>query len=212
MDSYCRYLFTFAGHINDRLMFREFLPMNKLLKYFHDVFNIKYSFDIGLCSNNSIHHNLNGISFNWKLMKVENPDIIYKQYNFPANNIGTVFYFDLLFQAKVSTENKQLTHELMREFLVQYLEKEMKKNNANVYGVQCALTINELDDSEVLRIFVIYKKTVSIDKFMEHMLIPYRLIDLVTVFVGDFKTNIHLDEFFNHPTQSLNELFACSVS
>lgn len=144
-------------------------------------------------------------------MKIENPEVIYKQYNLPAANIGTLLYFDLLFQAKVSHENKLLTQELMREFLLQYLEKEMKKNNANVYAVQCALATNELDDSDVLRIFIIYKKQVSVDKVFEHMLIPYRLIDLVTVLVGDLKTNIHLDDFFNHPTQSLNELFACAV-
>ncbi len=72
--------------------------------------------------------------------------------------------------------------------------------------------INEADDSKVLRLIFCYKRIVSLDGWMDHMLLPYGVNDFVNVFVGDFRSNFDLAEVIANKVTSMSETFACSVS
>jgi hypothetical protein len=240
----CRFLFDFAGHLNDRLVFREFLPINKMSRYFQEVATMKLSVQVGGIGNNShlkkgyahqtgsvggdepdgdeedvegdgnvggdedAHHN--GLTLNWKLMKVENPEAIMTKLNIPTS-CGSILFIDLLLKDRIPVIKQQDTCDTIKKYLMQQVERELKQN-VNFTLLTCLAMKNEYDDSPVIRIIIAYKKMVSIDKFLEHQLLPYRLSDLVTMFVGDFKSNLDLHEYFHNKVNSLEEIFHCTVS
>ena len=72
--------------------------------------------------------------------------------------------------------------------------------------------LNEADDAKVLRLIFSYKRIVSVDSWLEHMLIPYAINDLINVLVGDFRSNFDLSEVIANKVTSLSQSFACSVS
>jgi hypothetical protein len=71
--------------------------------------------------------------------------------------------------------------------------------------------LNEADDAKVLRIIFSYKRIVSLDGWLDHMMIPYGINDFVNVLVGDFRSNFDLAEVVANKVTSLSETFACSV-
>lgn len=85
------------------------------------------------------------------------------------------------------------------------------RTNRLFNGIRVASAVNDSDESKVLRIIFSYKRLVSLDGFLEHMLIPYKLADLVSVFVADFRTNVDLGTLFSSNLTSLTETFAGSV-
>ena len=92
VDKFCRHLFNFAAHINDRLLLRDFLPLTKLSKYLQDIFTMKWTVDIGNLELNPISNTPNGFSCNWKLLKLDNPDILFKSYGIPHGLFLTVCF------------------------------------------------------------------------------------------------------------------------
>ena len=72
--------------------------------------------------------------------------------------------------------------------------------------------LNESDDAKVLRIIFSYKRLVSLDGWLEHMLVPYLVTDFVSVLVGEFRSNLDFADVIQNRTTSLSETFACSVS
>jgi hypothetical protein len=63
----------------------------------------------------------------------------------------------------------------------------------------------------VLRIMINYKKIVSVDRFFETMLVEYRLYDLVTVCVGELKTNLNIANLLSHHLNNLNDTTSIQV-
>ena len=53
---------------------------------------------------------------------------------------------------------------------------------------------------------------VSIDGWLDHMLIPYQVTDFLTMLVGEFRTNFDFADAVKNRTTSLSETFAGSVS
>lgn len=215
-----KFLFHFAGHMNDRLIFRDFPSINKCSKLLQEACTLKYSIQIGGTGGNIMRANdededdegnsSGGFSFNWKLMKMENAETLMKKVNIPTS-CGSVFYMDLLFRENVTPAKQQEVGENLKKFLLQQLEKELKMN-LNFTMLQCLAMKNEYDESPVIRVVLSYKKHVSIDKFLEHMLLQYKLTDLVTIFVGEVKTNIDFGQYVNNKLNSLNDVFQASVS
>jgi hypothetical protein len=72
--------------------------------------------------------------------------------------------------------------------------------------------MNEIDENYVLRIMINYKKIVSIDRFFETMLVEYRLYDLVTVCVGELKTNLNIANLLSHHLNNLNDTTSIQVN
>ena len=72
--------------------------------------------------------------------------------------------------------------------------------------------LNESDDAKVLRIIFTYKRIVSLDGWLEHMLLPYGVNDFFSVLVGEFRSNFDLSEVTANKVNSLDETFAASVS
>lgn len=79
-------------------------------------------------------------------------------------------------------------------------------------GMSVSTALNEADDAKVLRVIFSFKRIVSLDGWLEHMLVPYMVTDLVSVLVGDFRTNLDLGEIIKSRVTSLSETFAASVS
>ena len=205
--------------MNDRLIFRDFPAMNKCSKFLQEACNVKFSIEIGGTGSSMARNDDDdddegtgggGISFNWKLMKMESAETLMKTVNIPTS-CGTVFYVDLLFKENVSAQQQKEVSDMVKKYLLQQLEKELKMN-MNFTMLQCLAMKNEYDESPVLRIVLSYKKLVSLDKFLEHMLLQYRVTDLVTIFVGEVKTNIDFWEYVNNKMNSLNEMLQASVS
>ncbi len=247
----CRFLFHFAGHLNDRLVFREFLPIGKMSRYYQEVSTLKLSLQVGGLSSSAqmkkgyahqtsgngkatiareevknidgaeddlegdgnvggdedVHNN--GLSLTWKLMKVENPEAIMTKLNIPTS-CGSILFIDLLYKDKVSLSKQQETCESLKKFILQQIERELKQNISFTL-MNCIAMKNEYDDSPIIRIVIAYKKLVSIDKFLEHQLLPYRFSDLVTMFVGDLKSNIDFHEYFHNKVNTLDEMFHMTV-
>ncbi len=63
----------------------------------------------------------------------------------------------------------------------------------------------------MLRILSPYKRMVSLDGWLDHMLIPYQVTDFLTMFVGEFRTNFDIADAVKNRTTSLSETFAGSV-
>ena len=64
----------------------------------------------------------------------------------------------------------------------------------------------------MLRVIFPYKRMVSVDGWLDHMLIPYGVTDFVTMLVGEFRSNLDIAEVVKNRTTSLSETFAASVS
>lgn len=79
-------------------------------------------------------------------------------------------------------------------------------------GMSVTTALNEADDAKVLRVIFSFKRIVSLDGWLEHMLVPYLVTDLVSVLVGDFRTNLDLAEIVKSRLTSFSETFAASVS
>jgi hypothetical protein len=66
--------------------------------------------------------------------------------------------------------------------------------------------------TQVLRVIFSYKRIVSVDGWLDHMLLPYGVNDFINVLVGDFRSNFDLAGAVANRVTSLSESFACSVS
>ncbi len=211
VDSYCRYLFNLAAHINDRTLLRDFQPLNKLSKYLQEIITWKFSIDIGNFELNPLtSERYPGISCSWKLLKLENPDTMLKSYNIPPGS-STVIIFEFLLKSDMPVDKQETLIDLLRSCLMNNLEKELKNNNPNFNGIQLHCLINEIDENFVLRMMISYKKVVSIDRFFETILLEYRLYDLFTVFLGEMKTNINLQNYLHHHLNNFNDTVSIQV-
>lgn len=151
-----------------------------------------------------------GISGTFKYTKVDTPDQILKKCRLP-NDAGSTFLIDFLYHLDVTEINQIKCVELLRAFLMHHFEKELR-NNPQFNGLYVLNDINEADNSKVLRIALSYKRIVSLDGFLEHMLLPYKIHDLIGVCLADFRTNIDLNEWVRNKVTNIDETFAGSVS
>lgn len=214
LDSYSRMIFAFGAHCNDRLIFRDFPMYQKLLRRLQQVFTYKW-----ICTVNSTESAgaaLQGVGASLKLMRVDNLEATVKALNAPTG-CSTILYVDLLLRQynKESSGQNDPSLALVRllhSFLKHHFETEMKTSNNNLNSLQVYVTKNEIDDAEVIRIMLSYKKLVNIDKFLEFLIIPYKIHELINILVVDFRSNVDLQDLCTHnKLQSLNEVFSCAV-
>lgn len=114
-----------------------------------------------------------------------------------------------------SEEDKELQElvRLLHLFLQHHFEKDLKNSNNLLNNLQVQLTTNELDDAKVIRVMMSYKKLVNIDKFLEYLIIPYKLNEVISSLSLDLRTNIDLQDLCTHnKLQSLSEVLSCTVS
>jgi hypothetical protein len=194
------------------LVLRDFLPINKLSQYLSDFQTYKVSLDIGNFELNPLQsEKYPGICLNWKFLKIENPETMLKSYNIPQGT-STILVMEFLLKPDLSLTMQEKLIDLLRAFLMNNLEKELKNNNLNFNGISCNCLVNEIDENFVLRVMISYKKIVSIDRFCEHLLLEYRLYDLITVFVGEIRSNINIQNLLSHHLNNLNDTISLQVS
>ena len=145
-------------------------------------------------------------------MRIDNAAPAFKNLGIPADS-GLSVSLDLLLNPEAAEADAARTAELLKTVLGQHLEKELRTNRL-CNGIRVQQAVNEADESRVLRVVLSYKRLVSIDGFLEHMLIPYKFADLVSVFVADFRSNLDLGSLLSKSRNlsSLSETFAGSVS
>lgn len=215
LEGVSRKMYLFAGHMNDRLIFRDFVPFYKLSnsntnnanqKALLDVSTWKLGISIG--DDDSCD---GGISGSMKVTKIENAGPTFKSLKVPVD-AGACLSIDLLFSPESSAIDQDRCADHMKRFLAYHLEKELRSNRL-CNGIKCIVATNENDDSRVLRIILSYKRLVSLDGWLEHMLIPYRVVpDLLSVLVIDFRSNIDIHELLSNKMTSLNDTFSASVT
>ena len=198
-------MFQFAAHLNDRLVFRDFGLLNKIPKTMLEVHTLKFGASIG-----DEQRREGGLSGSFKLVKVDNPSAYFGQLKVPTDS-GSALMIDWLFHSDITEEAGGKCAQLVRQFLGHHIEKELR-NNKLFSGMVVTTALNESDDAKVLRLIFSYKRLVSLDGWLEHMLLPYRITDLVSVFVGEFRSNLDFAEVTSNKVNNFSETFAASVS
>mmetsp|Transcript_25616 Transcript_25616/g.56689 ORF Transcript_25616/g.56689 Transcript_25616/m.56689 type:complete len:482 (-) Transcript_25616:1182-2627(-) len=196
-------MFLFAAHINDRLVFRDFPVINRVPKAEQEVSNLKFSVMVG-----DEDRRDGGLSGSFKLIKLDNTQAVFKQLHLSPDS-GSALIIDLLFHSDTDEEDGMKCVQCLRQYLGHHFEKELRGNKL-FSGMVVTNALNESDDAKVLRVIFSYKRLVSFDGWLEHMLIPYRLTDFVSVLVGDFRSNLDLASLINNKTTNLSESFAAS--
>lgn len=199
-----RQVYNFAVHMNDRLTFRDFTNSARMPRQWNEVSTLKWGILIGDEANRD-----GGLSGNWKLTKIESPEQLLKKLKLPTDS-GSTLIFDFLYHKDVQEKDEARCVETLRYFIAHHVEKELK-NNPQFGGIYVQSTVNENDNSKVLRVAIAYKRICSLDGFLEHMLIPFKVWELVPVFVGDFRSNIDLVDWVKNKALVMNDAMALSV-
>ena len=63
----------------------------------------------------------------------------------------------------------------------------------------------------ILRVAFCYRRIVSVDWFLNQMLVPYKFSDLFSVFNGEIRTNLDVTELVEEKYKSLSDVFAMTV-
>mmetsp|Transcript_746 Transcript_746/g.1286 ORF Transcript_746/g.1286 Transcript_746/m.1286 type:complete len:822 (-) Transcript_746:261-2726(-) len=203
-ESFARNMFFFGAHINDRLVFRDFPPLNKVPKSQQEITNLRFNVMVGDESRRE-----GGLCGSFKLTKVDNTAAVFRNLHVHTDS-GSVLVIDLLFHADTTEDEGVKCVQMLRQFLSHHLERELRGNKL-FSGMVVTNALNESDDAKVLRLIFSYKRLVSFDGWLDHMLIPYSLTDFVTVLVGDFRSNFDINEMIVNRMTSLSESFAASL-
>eukprot|EP01034_Spumella_vulgaris_P026911 gene26911-33559_t len=179
-DQFTRHMFNFAAHMNDRLVFRDFIPVLKHSVLLKETSMLKFGLLIGEETARE-----GGISGTFKLIKTDQPEQVLKKYRLPTD-AGSTIIIDFLYHLDV-TEDAQRN------------------------GMYVLNDVSDGDSSKILRIAFSYKRIVSLDGYLEHMLLPYRFYDLVNVLVGEFRTNVDLIDWVKNRVVNIDETMAASV-
>lgn len=249
-----RLLFALAGHVNDRLLFRDFVGINQLSSELTEVSSAKYSLSMGGSStgskSNSSSSDLSGLGVSFKLLRLDggagggntNPpasssskskknsssnsnraaavdltgggggiDAAVKKLGGPPG-AGTALCLDLLCKATAAAEEITNTAIVLRQCLLRQVEGELKAMQGSILGLFVSPAVNDGDDAPVIRILLVWKRAVSIDRWLEHCLLPYKLIDLLPAMAGDIRSSIDLKELLSNRVNSLDDLCAVHVS
>ena len=201
-------MYNFAAHINDRLVFRDFMPLTKATnskKSLLDVCTLKVGLSIG-----DDNRRDGGLSGSFKLIKVDNPSQMFKQLKLSPDS-GSALLIDLLYREKTPSKDMDRCVTLLRQFLVMHIERELRGNRM-FSGMTVCNAINEQDNSKVLRVIFCYKRMVSLDGWLEQMLIPYTVADLIPILMGDFRTNLDFADIIKSKLTTLSSHFSGSVS
>lgn len=207
VEGITRSMYHFAAHINDRLVFRDFVPLTKATnsKSLLDVCTLKIGLSIG-----DDNRRDGGLSGSFKLIKVDNPSQMFKQLKLSPDS-GSALLIDLLYREKTSSKDMDRCVTLLRQFLVSHIERELRGNRM-FSGMTVCNAINEQDNSKVLRVIFCYKRMVSLDGWLEQMLIPYTVADLIPILMGDFRTNLDFAEIIKSKLATFSSHFSGSVS
>lgn len=261
LDRIGRFLFDFAGHLNDRLVFRDLTGLlydkqahnrqskQRASRHARSITGLsslpnsvtetavyKFSISIGDAavsgSNSSSdgHASLSGLSLHWKLARVDSVESAAKRLGGVPAGAGFVISLDLLCRDPTSIAPPciSLIHSgtaaaveeqwtaganLLRSWiLVQLTDVVCKEHNVNFLGANVLYTTSELDDAPVYRILVYYKRLVCTDRWLETLLIPFPLIDLIPACAGDIKTSLDLHRLGHSQHSNPADTDGCNVS
>lgn len=200
VDDWSKVMFTYAGHMNDRLVFRDFPIPFRLSKVNQEVSTLKFGISVG-----DEDRREGGMSFNWKMIKMDTPAQVLKKFRLP-HECGFAGLVEFLLNDTASEDAAIRLAQLTKQFLSYHFEKELRSNR-QFMGFYVYPGVNENDGSKVLRVGIAYKRIVSFDGMMEHMLIPYKVCDLVATFAGEMRTNFDLSSFLHDTTTSVSDAF-----
>ena len=136
-----------------------------------------------------------GLGFEWGAQKVEHPEAFLMNHKLPRE-CGFAVIFEIMLKPDVDREVAEDAAHHFLTFLKLHFDGELKKN-VQFRGIFCFEAMSEGDGAHVMRIAITYKRIVSLDSWMEQLLIPYCLNDLIVGFSGSLKTNIALSDIFN---------------
>lgn len=205
VDDYSRYMFHFAGHMNDRLAFRDFKTIPKLAKHLLEQSSLKFGVIIG-----DDKARLSGISAVFKLIRLDNPSSLLKKLKI-ASDSGTTIIIELLTHLDAPEDKLKLCATQLRLFIAHHLEKDFR-HNPQFSGLYVTPAVNENDEAPVLRVIIVYKRIVSIDMWLQHMLIPYSFSDIMPALTGEIRTNIDLSEMVKNVTANVDSEIVAMVS
>ena len=149
-----------------------------------------------------------GFSLAFKLIKVDNPEQLLKKFGAP-HDAGCSLVLDFLLRKGATEEKTKRLASLLRMLMNVHFEKELK-GSMQYMGFTAFPAVNENDGSKVLRLCISYKRLLSLDNYLDQMLIPYRLHELVNVLTGEIRTNFDLSDMI-HYKYDLNLKFAATA-
>ena len=113
-------MFVYAGHMNDRLVFRDFREPGKLLRADQDISSFKFGASIGDDAQRE-----GGFGINWKLVKVDQPEQLLKGLKLP-HECGCAIMVDFLLNLQCTEDEGKRTAQLTKQFLTYHFEKELR--------------------------------------------------------------------------------------
>lgn len=240
VEQACRFLFDLAGHLNDRLVFRDLSALlydrhahgqragrhakpvtglSALPNALTETAVYKFSLAIGDASvaggggGGADAPSLTGLSVHWKLARSESVEAAAKRLGGVPAGAGLVVSIDLLCRDPSSSAAPcvSLQHEAGRDeatsreaqwkagatlirawLLAQLTDTVCKEHNVNFMGANVIYAVSELDDAPVYRVLVFYKRLVCVDRWLETLLLPFALTDLMPACAGDVRTSLDL--------------------
>lgn len=239
VEQACRFLFDLAGHLNDRLVFRDLSALlydrhahgqrsgrhakpvtglSALPNALTETAVYKFSLAIGDASvagggGGADAPTLTGVSVHWKLARSESVEAAAKRLGGVPAGAGLVVSIDLLCRDPSSSPAPcvSLQHEVGRDdaasreaqwkagatlirawLLAQLTDTVCKEHNVNFMGANVIYAVSELDDAPVYRVLVFYKRLVCVDRWLETLLLPFTLTDLMPACAGDVRTSLDL--------------------
>lgn len=238
VEQACRFLFDLAGHLNDRLVFRDLSALlydrhahgrsgrhgktvtglSALPNALTETAVYKFSLAVGDASvtggsGGADTPTLTGLSVHWKLARSESVEAAAKRLGGVPAGAGFVISIDLLCRDPSSSPSPcvSLQHEVGRDdaasrdaqwkagatlirawLLAQLTDTVCKEHNVNFMGANVIYAVSELDDAPVYRVLVFYKRLVCVDRWLETLLLPFALTDLMPACAGDVRTSLDL--------------------
>lgn len=196
----CKTCYDVSLHIKARQLFKDIaapstikaanLPQNKLF--------LQYSVICGPISNGVEE----GLAATCLLTKLTNPEDHYVKLKL-SKDCGLTLVIDLSTYPDAPLKDTKKTAECLTLYLRYQFDDELKKN-PNFRGLFVYPALSDCDGTAVLRVAVTYKKNVTVDGFLEHMNVPFKLHELLTDLSCSLKFSSSLTELLSTVSMPLD--------
>jgi hypothetical protein len=186
-----KWLFAVGYQMRLRRVFDDFKPISKM----SSKETMKTDLDLSVTVTGQDGNLDGGMGLECSSQKVDHPEQFLMNHKLPRE-AGFACIIELMLKPDVSPDVAETTAHHLLSWIKNHFDGEFKKN-VLFRGIFCFPAHSEGDGALVMRIALCWKRAVSLDAWMEQMLLPYILNDIVTAIQGSIKTNQAFTDIFN---------------
>lgn len=190
-DRVTKLMFSIGFQIRLRRIFDDFTPVSKLSA----IEASKSVADMEVEVQGSGGNIDGGLSIEWSSMRVDHPEQFLMNHKLPRES-GACLILEFMVKPDASDDKVEHASHKLLSWVKSHFDKELK-TNVQFRGLFCFPAHSEGDGCKVIRFAITYKRIVSLDAWMDQMLLPYSLNDLLCSLSGSFKTNLQLADVFS---------------